>query len=282
MKSLLVIVIVCAFMMNCLLFLVACQNADSDTVKHSVSFNHKGNKSKKPIQASLYEGKNSQGETEFYMDVNSVFCGENVCKLDKVRIFWDELGVYQKFELADNIRLEKGNAEDFEQQDYIKLDGILRNPSSGLAELYPAELVNQNRGGNVVDALSGATVSIHNEDTVKGAIWTCYTLWHYANGELSQVIRDISGKQHSLTELTAALLTHTDLTYQIFALEQLTRIGFVDDQTRAVITGGELLHQVALYPNIMNYIEALPKHQYQESLCLVFCIKRIPHWHLLP
>lgn len=253
-----------AFVLSCL-SLSACQSGEPESLKHSVSFNHKGNKSAEPIQASLFENKNAQGKTEFYMDVNSVFCGENVCKLDLVRIVWNELGVYQRFELAKNVRLEKGNAEDFTEQDYKKLAGILANPASGLANLYPAELVNQNRGGNVVDALSGATVSIHNNDTVKGAIWTCYTLWHYAHGELQQVIRDVAGRHYSLAKLTE-MLRQTDVPYAIFALEQLAQQSYFHGETRRLITDSDLVIPSTLYPAIINYIEALPQEHYKTSV----------------
>ncbi|MDU0353777.1 hypothetical protein RS130_07420 [Paraglaciecola aquimarina] len=249
----------------CFIFLAAYDDAEVRVIKHQVSFDHQGNKSEKPIEASLFEVKADSTNTEFYMDVNSVFCGENVCKLDKVRMFWDPLGRYKKYELAENVQLEKGNAEDFATEDYKKLDAILHNEQSGLATLYPAELVSQNRSGNAVDALSGATVSIHKQDTVEGAIWTCYTLWHYANGEITQIIRDISGRQKNVSELTA-LLTSADLSQQIFAIEQLAKKKEFDDETRSKLLDKSLLNQTLLQTPIIDYLEGLPKQQYQQAV----------------
>lgn len=259
-----------------------------DTKKYAVTFTHKGEKTGKPLTSTLYklpaqlEGDDKEKVARYFMDVVSVFCGENVCKIDKVRLFWNELGVYHHFELAKGVQLEKGNGLDFEPEDYLKLDKVLSNANSGLKLLEKHELVTEQSGGNGADALTGATVSLHKNDYITGAIWTCYTLWHFAHGDMQSIIRDYTGDDYSLVQLQQ-LLINGNSEYQLFVLEQLIHRKAVDDITRKLViefalqpAGGEtelsalqqvnsqqsLLKQNQLKQGYIKYIEQLPIESY--------------------
>ena len=126
------------------------------------------------IKAKEKEGAADQ----FYMDVKTVVCGDSQCRIDTVRIFWDELGMYDRLVLPKGIQLEKAEGEHFDQADYKKLDAILADKNCSLKEVYKEEVVGT-EATEGVDGISGATIILNNKDYVKGAVWTCYTLWHW-------------------------------------------------------------------------------------------------------
>lgn len=202
------------------------QDSSLGDIRHTIEFRHPGSKKTGLERNVLVQRRlvNDLGEVRniYFMDASSVFCGENVCKVDVVRVFWDEFGRYQRFELAPEVILEKNKETYFTQIDYEKLHLILAKPDNGLRLLHKDELIVPRGGANAVDALTGATVSLHKGDYVQGAIWTCYTLWHFANGEIVDIIRNNSASEKSLLELKT-MLAQGDLTYRIFALESIIR-----------------------------------------------------------
>jgi hypothetical protein len=73
-----------------------------------------------------------------------------------------------------------------------------------------------------VDALSGATPSYLQEELVEGAAYTCYTMWHWANGNTATRIRAHSQDQGSPEWLQDLLGSGSD--YEVdFALEAIAR-----------------------------------------------------------
>lgn len=266
----------------------ACTEQDTvEIIAHQISFSHKANKSSLPEKGVLYQQRvqsksDSTIHWEFYMDVRSVFCGDDVCRVDPVRLYWDELGFFSHFTLKEGVTLEKGDGLDFEPQDYPKLQEILANRHSGLGELHKDELVREQSGGNGADALSGATVVIRKTDYIEGAIWTCYTLWHYANGEIGKKIRDIVGEALGAKQLKTLLhgvtmtqveerrenrdktLHFADNTIRSseFALEQLARLSVFDINTQEQVV--TLLKQSAptFIGSGLAYLEKLPPEDY--------------------
>lgn len=267
------------------LFILGCSPIETPKVPKQVfevSFDHRGNKTNKPLVDKLIylpnsNALNSNAEqresspiptksgNSYYMDVESVFCGEDICKVDFVRIFWDELGFYQRFELKPKVKLEKGDGEDFTQQDYQKLHKNLLNRQNGLGNLYKSELVKTDGGGNAVDALSGATVALNKQDYVEGAIWTCYTLWHFANGELPQIIRNITAKNFT-TKALVALLFQPEKREQYFAIEQLTRRKIKSEKDIAQVLMQYSATDKTLAQLIIHYVETLPAPQYFSAI----------------
>jgi len=257
-----------------------------DAKKYAVTYQHKGDKTDKALSNTLYQlpsasvitGENRE-QARYFMDVVSVFCGEDVCKVDKVRLFWDELGFYHHIELATGVELEKGEGVDFAPNDYIKLDEVLANRASGLKLLERYELVSNQSGGNTVDALSGATVSILKDDYITGAIWTCYTLWHFANGDMPTLIRNFTGNDYTLAQLknylagnysSKSFSASSQFNYQKFALEQLIRRNAIDKQTQALVINSAFKttnnDNNKLFPLYIGYVELLPQALYFSAI----------------
>ncbi|PWJ57961.1 hypothetical protein CLV98_105141 [Dyadobacter jejuensis] len=208
--------------------------AQPSLTQHPVYLVHPGSVEGTPKEYCLIEQKSGAGQSRYYMDVESVICGSKVCKVVTVRLFWDELGRYTHFDMPAGMALEKEEGEAFTQADYDKLQQILANPFSPLQDVYKEDLVDPASDYNAIDALSGATVTIDQTAIVKGAVWTCYTLWHWAHGPVVAYIRDHTGRAYAVEELLV-WLSERDSPYQVLALEQLTkRKAYGDSEINAV------------------------------------------------
>ncbi len=69
-----------------------------------------------------------------------------------------------------------------------------------------------------VDAISGATATYLKEEVVTGAAYTCYTMWHWANGDAPKKIRQYSQRHCTEKWLTDLLRTGSSEEFG-FALE---------------------------------------------------------------
>ncbi|UXX81086.1 hypothetical protein N7E81_08230 [Reichenbachiella carrageenanivorans] len=174
-------------------------------------------------QLQLVELRNTQGQTEqYYLDVESVICADQICKVVPVRLYWDLLGRYQHYELRHGVVLEKSEGQPFDQEDYDLLQTILKNPNSSFAEMTYEDITRTNVHGEV-DGYSGATSFIlGNHESVIGATWTCFTLWHWVYGEVVEVIREISGENSTVLALQTYIESEDDA-FCTFALEEINR-----------------------------------------------------------
>lgn len=199
-------------------------NLEPKEISHKIQIVHPGLNEGEPVESVLVERQNEKGETlEFFINVESVICTENKCKVVPVDIFWDRFGRYQRIELQKGTYLEKYEGEKFSRKDYRQLDKVLKNKNSVLAN-YKIEKITgapdtiQNKESlEDVDGITGATIiSIDNTETIKGATLTCYTLWHWVNGGVSQIIREIS-----LKEMDNIKLVEPDFNEQVTLYEAL-------------------------------------------------------------
>lgn len=243
-------------------------------IAHKVTFEHKGSKTGKDENNTLFEfpvKNDSESESAFYMDVRSVYCGEDICKIDPVRLHWDRLGIYHRYSLLNNVKLEKAFGEDFTLEDYDKLDRILNNKNAALGFLHKDELIQEMPSGNAVDALSGATITILKEDYVEGAIWTCYTLWHFVHGGVTHIIRDITGSTMTNGALNSLLKTG-NVNEKHFAIEQLQRKKAFDTVSISNIllapSDVSILKRDRREINkaVIDYVNVLPRDKYFNAI----------------
>ncbi len=236
--------------------------SSTNEIKHQIKVLHKGISLTEPTECTLLEIQDEEGKPqEFYMDVESVVCGDQQCRIDVVRIYWDKLGRYNRLELPDNVELEKAEGEYFSSFDYNKLNIILKDEDSPLKDVYKSEIVGT-VGGEGVDAMSGATILIEKSAYVQGAVWTCYSLWHWTHGETKQIIRDITGKSYSKSELQS-LLQKND--YQHLAIDQLIkRKDFSEKTVDAILKAIEV--SPMLLKSSLPYWEIAPNQIYLDIM----------------
>lgn len=264
-----------------LLFLMFFQNNshfdqdDVNTTQHKVMVNHPGEKISSEVV--LTEVRDEKGlPVKYYMDVQSVLCLEKVCKVIPVRIYWNNIGVYQRYELERGATLEKYKSDIFEPKDYNKLDSILANPASPFKEVYYDEILTVvDELSEDVDAISGATaLELDERDTVPGAALTCFTLWHWANGEIVSIIKNITGDAVSKQQLKA-FLQDNDNSYYYLVLEQLTKRGIYLDEYLDLVLERVKENAVVIRPTI-DYIETAPEEFYFEAIKRIFLMGNQP------
>jgi hypothetical protein len=227
---------------------------------------HPGISRTEPVERTLVRVQgNDLRPDQYYMDVDSVFCRGTVCRVVKVRLYWDELGFYDRLELTRDGAIGKGQGEPFTGRDYQQLDRVLSNRQTRVWDINLETIGLVQVGEGMVDAVSSATVVLDKSEYVEGAAWTCYTLWHWVNGGVHQVIRNSTASDLTLTELRAMTGSH-EAERQAFAVEQLRVQQCYDCETLAAM---ELLAATAsttLLDPMLRYAEAGPATVYYPLL----------------
>ncbi len=214
-----------------------------DSVAHRIVVKHPGIDANKPQAYSLSQVLDERGHPVGYsMEMDSVVCTENLCKIVTVTMDWDALGKYSGYSVAAGSVLEKALIPDenatpkkktaesvplerdqawtaFTEEDHVKLHQILSDRSSILKDQQLSDLTSY-RDKSRVDAMSGATPLTVRESVVQGAALSSYHLWHWANGEVCGIARELT-HQNCSEELLLKYLASDDSRYTLFALEHL-------------------------------------------------------------
>ncbi|TYA92113.1 hypothetical protein [Seonamhaeicola marinus] len=244
-------------------------NGINETIEiyHEVEVKHPGEK--ELVATILTEIKTKDSITIGYtMDVVSVICLEEVCKVIPVTIYWDEVGKYQKYKVAKGETLEKYEADLFEPQDYVKLNSVLANENSPFKDVLITEVLSVVEHGDV-DAVSGATaLQLDEKDTVPGAALTCYTLWHWANGSIIEIIKNKTGESASNQQLLSFIESNDEIYYQV-ALNELAKRGTYSPEFVEII-----IQKASDNPNLIKtciqYLEKVPQEVYETALKSIF------------
>ncbi|TWU42358.1 hypothetical protein [Novipirellula artificiosorum] len=214
----------------------------------------------------LFQKRNEAGQPfEYWVETQSVFCVDEQCKVVTVRIAWDELGHYKRFELAAGVQLEKAEGKPFSEADYQKLHNILADQDSALKTILPTEILNHESSDNDVDGVSAATPLLYEGAVVKGAAWTCYTLWHCANGQLRQIIHDLTADQCTVAEIRTYLQTG-DEQHQLFAMEQMMRRKLYDPSSLDAVTSRIPEGSRTVIKMALQYLNQAPDDAYFPSM----------------
>ena len=213
---------------------------------------HPGDPKSEPIDLKLVQSFDEQGNPKHYsLWVDSVICRDKTCEVVKVEMFWDAFGQYDKYFVEFGEKLTKLDHIPFSSEDHAKLQRILNDKESPLREVTKDGLVGE-KAKSAVDGVAGATVLTLNSTVVVGAGYTCYDLWHWANGEVSQIIRQKSGQAFSVSKLKELLQNKKVDTVQ-FAITYLKERQVFDQTTvNAVIEsmkigGDELIESAVAY-----------------------------------
>ena len=152
----------------------------------------------------------------FYRDIDQYPCDDSVCMRMQLRIYWDLWGNFVKIELPDNYELTKINHIPFSQKDYNRLHKLLNNPSAFIQYYKMEDLTAKESEDNYysLDAITGATTAVTEVtyESVRGAVKTCYTLWHLVNGETKEKIRELTLENFNSTNST---LNNQSLIFQL-------------------------------------------------------------------
>ncbi len=195
----------------------------------------------------------------FFTEIGSVICKTHVCKIVPVLLFWNEIGNFTHYKLNENDFLEKTEGAHFTNEDYKKLDEILLRKESKLKGVNLNEIEGVDKDDEV-DAISGATIVIDEEEIVKGAAWTCFTLWHWANGNISKRIREITAKRIELSGLIG-FFKKEEQEYNEFVIEQLTIRKEYRDEIVEEIIKETLVKKRNIFKKVVSFLEDVPEEQ---------------------
>lgn len=158
-------------------------------------------------------------------------CDDDTCKPVFITLFWDLVGNYLRYEVPQEFPLTKMDHVEFEANEYIKFQEILSNKNSLLRRYKEEELVEatSNVALGSVDAVTGATVKSLQAAIIPGALYTCYTLWHIANGQVTDSIARLTDAMMN-SRLLSLFLTSSQYSYQYFALDRIVDVnGYITE-----------------------------------------------------
>jgi hypothetical protein len=133
-------------------------------------------------------------------------CQTGECKAIDVGIYWDARGRFFGLEVYGE-HLTRTDHSVFSAEDYQRLVKVLADDWSILREYAYEDLMNKPAEG--VDGLTGATRKEISEETVSGAVYTTYTLWHLVN----------QGEQAQIRKRTAKVLNEEPATLKLLAAQ---------------------------------------------------------------
>ena len=163
-------------------------------IQHKIVVNHPGEK--ESVAVILNQNVDENGlPTDYYMDVQSVICLEQVCKVIPVRIFWNNLGEYQRYELENGATLEKYEDAIFDPEDYPKLHSILANIASPFKDVYIDEILTV--VDDESDAISGATALELDEEDLALCTFVCPGKYEYGRQTRDARRLDVPRRQAS-------------------------------------------------------------------------------------
>lgn len=237
---------------------------------HKIIVNHPAFGEDDPTEFNLQElRKDSHTLQGYFLDAESVICVDHSCKIVPVRMFWDPVGNYLKYELSDGVILEKKEGEPFLPEDYDRLHDILMDKSSPYSGLTYYEITHKKvMGEGDIDGMTGATAILLDESkTVLGGAWTCYTLWHWAHGETVQEIRRITGASSSRKDLLM-YLESANVDETLFALNEITKRKDIDTTVvnSVVKLGQDAGRNSKTYKKVLSYLEMSDDDLYYRSL----------------
>ncbi|MFV0591002.1 MAG: hypothetical protein ACK5M7_06425 [Draconibacterium sp.] len=157
--------------------------------------------------------------------VFSPVCEDTTCYPVELEFYWDVLGRYQKYEVFPGRGLTKLDHKPFTDADYKTLSKLMLNNSPAFLELKREDLVVKVKK-DTVDGYTGATIAAIKNEVIPGAVYSCYTLWHIANGIVADSIKN-NTQRHFNPILLKSLFNSGDVEAAYYLIGRLNEDQFV-------------------------------------------------------
>ncbi|RRA99116.1 hypothetical protein [Larkinella rosea] len=176
---------------------------------------------------TLFQNRSKEGyPVSYFRRIKTSVCFDNKCRLVDITLYWNVTGRYLGFELPKGEFLSKTEHEPFTPVEYARLNELLADPFSPLANFSYEELVPKSASaGAGVDAVSSATAKNVLEYVVEGAVYTTYKLWHLIYGPARQEVVSLT-EQRLSPGFLLKILESPDASDKIWALNHIR--GYVD------------------------------------------------------
>ncbi len=194
------------------------------------------------LQHQVYLLKDSsEADLLYFAPIVTPVCIDGKCKPVHISLYWNLIGNYVGYALPPSIPLSKYDHESFEEKDYKRLHQLLLDDKSVLKRKKLEDLFDKNARpdkkvrykGEEIDGVTGATRKEIKESLVAGALYSCYTVWHLAHGEVKDriVARTLAERKD---EIDPQLLYSPYRDYQHFAIRQLDTLDLLRHLPRMV------------------------------------------------
>ncbi|MFT7421279.1 MAG: hypothetical protein ACI9QN_002207 [Arcticibacterium sp.] len=185
-------------------------------------------------------------------------CEDRVCYDVNLIFNWNLIGEFIDFEILSEEPLTKLDHIPFLTEDYQKLQNILRNQDLSFVKIPAEELVVKSDKPKL-DGYSGATKETVKKEVIEGALYTCYTLWHIANGAVVDSIKN-STKSALDKKLIAKIINQRSQTNNYFLINHLDLTSYTEN-IDAILS---LMAESKGYFS-KNAIEKIPEHLFESK-----------------
>jgi len=167
-------------------------------------------------------------KTFYEANLNMAVCDDKLCAILVLKMYWDLAGNYARFDTLPGKPLTKFDHKRFTNADYQKLDQILADRNSMLRVLEKEDLGDKSIQikATTVDAVTGATPETVKNAVVEGAVYSSFSLWHYTNDSIRDLIRDHTKSIYS-EEIASQMLNSRNYETQLYALKQFSTQDFI-------------------------------------------------------
>lgn len=194
------------------------------------------------LQHQVYLLKDTSGaDLLYYAPIVTPVCIDGKCKPVHISLYWNLIGNYVGYGIPPSIPLSKYDHESFEEGDYQRLHQLLLDDKSVLKRKKLEDLFDKNARpektvrykGEEIDGVTGATKKEIKESLVAGALYSCYTVWHLAHGEVKDSIESKTLSDNQV-DLNRTLLYSSYQDYQHFAIRRLDSLELLQHLPRLV------------------------------------------------
>ncbi len=176
----------------------------SQRENHPVVIADPASRSTPPRRFDVVLSKDGNGfPVEYALTFETSVCSDGQCRRVEVTMVWTATGHYERLRCPPGKPLTKKEHTPFTRADYVKLDHILKNPDSVLADWKPKSPLRPRAAADGVDAVTMPTPITVRNSVVQDAAYTTWTLWQWAHGPIVPKLRAITNEH-----CTAAYLNH--------------------------------------------------------------------------
>ena len=173
------------------------------------------------LKIQLQVKNDSLGLLDGYMGrISTPVCEGSKCYTIEINFYWDLIGRFIHFDTLSGKGLTKLDHIPFTEEDYRKLEAILRTPISRLGAYSKEELVKETRS-SAIDGITGATKVELKESVIEGAVYSCHTLWHIAHGPMVVELQSVTQRFFS-KDLVQKLVSGEDQVINYFLINNFS------------------------------------------------------------
>jgi len=200
--------------------------------------------------------------------IKSPVCEKDKCYEIEITMQWDLIGRFREYDTISGKGLTKTDHIPFTDQDYKKLEQLLKDSNSPIGGYRKEELIRDTRKSEL-DGFTGATIREINDIVVGGGVYSCYTLWHLANRKFTDSISKMTiGSLDK--KLMKKLVNQKDQAINYFVINNLGPSDFLnyrDEILEMIVPKRGYFAKIA--------IEKMPAEIFKDSIAQAYFAKHL-------